>query len=75
MVTNEKGQTKKMCTKKNQKSNHCAKNVLQCRIQKASKIDVNGAKVQTTSKYIQFDAWARIGANKCNAKTGKFVYL
>ena len=49
---------------------HCAKNVL-----KASKTDVNGVKVQTTSKYIQFDAWARTGTNKCNAKTGKFVYL
>ena len=68
MVTDEKGQTKKMYTKRNQKSNHCAKNVLQCRI-------LNGAKVQTTAKYIQFDAWARTGTNMCNAKTGKFVYL
>ena len=37
--------------------------LLQCRILKASKIDVNGqvakAKVQTTTKYIKFDAWAR----------------
>ena len=57
MVTDEKGQTKNMYMKRNQKSNHCAKNVLQCRILKASKTDVNGAKVQTTAKYIQFDAW------------------
>ena len=75
MVTDEKGQTKNMCMKRNQKCNHCAKNVLQCRILKASKTDVNGAKVQTTAKYIQFDAWARTGTNRCNAKTGKFVYL
>ena len=37
--------------------------LLQCRILKASKIDANGqvakAKVQTTPKYIKFDAWAR----------------
>ena len=70
-----KGQTKNMYIKRNQKCNHCAKNVLQCRILKASKTDVNGAKVQTTAKYIQFDAWARTGTNRCNAKTGKFVYL
>ena len=44
--------------KRNEKSNHCAKNVLQCRIMKASKTDVNGAKVQTTAKYVQFDTWA-----------------
>ena len=44
--------------KRNEKSNHCAKNVLQCRIMKASKTDVNGANVQTTAKYVQFDAWA-----------------
>ena len=75
MVTDEKGQTKNMYMKRNQKSNHCAKNVLQCRILKASKTDVNGAKVQTTAKYIQFDAWARAGTNRCNAKTGEFVYL
>ena len=50
MVTDEKGQTKNMYMKRNQKSNHCAKNVLQCRILKASKTDVNGAKVQTTAK-------------------------
>ena len=56
MVTNEKGRTKNMYMKRNWKSNHCAKNVLQCRILKASKTDVNGAKVQTTAKYIQFDA-------------------
>ena len=66
---------KKMYTKRNQKSNHCAKNVLQCRILKDNKTDVNGAKVQTTVKYVQFDAWARTGTNRCNAKTGKFVYL
>ena len=27
------------------------------------------AKVQTTAKYIQFDAWARRGTKRCNAKT------
>ena len=75
MVTDEKGQTKNMCMKRNQKCNHCAKNVLQCRILKASKTDVNGAKVQTTAKYIPFDAWTRTGTNRCNAKTGKFMYL
>ena len=75
MVTDEKGQAKHMYMKRNQKSNHCAKNVVQCRILKASKTDKNGAKVQTTAKYIQFDAWARTGTNRCNAKTGKFVYL
>ena len=75
MVTDEKGQTKNMYMKRNQKSNHCAKNVLQCRILKASKTDVNGEKVQTTAKYVQFDAWARTGTNRCNAKTGNFVYL
>ena len=36
--------------------NHCAKTVLQCRILKARKSDVNGyeakGKVQTTAKYI-----------------------
>ena len=75
MVTDEKDQTKNMYMKRNQKSNHCAKNVLQCRILKASKTDVNGAKVQTTAKYIQFDAWARTGTNRCYARTGIFVYL
>ena len=55
--------------------NHCAKNELQCRILKAGKTDVNGAKVQTTAKYVQFDAWARTGTNSCNSKTGKFVFL
>ena len=75
MVTDEKGQTKNMYMKRNQKCNHCGNNVLQWRILKASKTDVNGAKVQTTAKYIQFDAWARTGTNRCNAKTGKFVYL
>ena len=48
-----------MYIKRNYKCNHCAKNVLKCRIQKARKTGVNGAKVQTTAKYIQFDAWAR----------------
>ena len=75
MVTGEKGKTKNVYMKRNQKSNHCAKNVTQCRILKASKTDVNGTKVQTTAKYMQFDAWARTGTNSCNAKTGKFVYL
>ena len=53
--------------------------LLQCRILKASKIDANGqvakAKVQTTAKYIKFDAWARTRTNKCYPKTGKFVYV
>ena len=53
---------------------NCAKTVLQCRILKASKTDVNGqeikAKVQTTAKYIQSDALARTGTKRCNAKTG-----
>ena len=57
MVTDEKGQTKNISRKRKQKSNHCAKNVLQSRTLKASKTEVNGAKVQTTAKYIQFDAW------------------
>ena len=74
MVTVEKGQKKSIYMKTNQKSNHCARNVLQCRILKANKTDMNGAKVQTTAKYIQFDAWARTGTNRCNA-TGIFVYL
>ena len=39
---------------------------------KARKTDVNGAKVQTTAKYIQFDAWARTGTKRCNGKTGEF---
>ena len=77
MVTDEKDQTKNMYMKRNQKCNHCAKKVLECRILKASKTDVNGANVQTTAKYIyiQFDAYARTGTNRCNAKTGKFVHL
>ena len=41
---------------------------------KASKTDVNGTKVQTTTN-MQFDAWARTVTNRCNAKTGKFVYF
>ena len=49
MVTDGKGLTKNMYMKRNQKSNHCANNVLQWRILKASKTDVNGAKVQTTA--------------------------
>ena len=45
---------KKYVHEKELESNHCAKNVLQCRILKASsKTDVNGAKVQTTAKCIQ----------------------
>ena len=61
MVTDEKVQTKNMQRKKNQRCSHCAKNLPQCRILKARKNDVNGAKVQTTAKYIQLDAWARKG--------------
>ena len=68
MVKDEKDQTKNIFMKRNQNSNHCAKNVLQCRILKASKTDVNGAKVQKTAKYIQFDACARTGTNRCIAK-------
>ena len=75
MVRDEKDQTKNMQMKRNQKSNHCAKNVLQCRILKAGKTDVNGAKVQAAGEYIQFDTQARKGTNRCNAKTGKFVHL
>ena len=75
MVTDEKGQTENMYMKRNQMSNHCVKNVLQCRILKASKTDVNGAKVQTTAKYVQLDAWARTSTNRCNAKRSKFMYL
>ena len=75
MVTDEKSLTRNMYMKRNQESNHCAKNVLQCRILKASKTDVNGAKVQTAVRYVQFDIWARTGTKRCNAKTGKFVYL
>ena len=75
MGTDKKDRTKNMYMKRSQKSNHCTKNLLQCRILKASKTDVNGAKVKTTAKYIQFDAWARTGTNRCNAKTGRFVYL
>ena len=67
MVADEKGQTKNMFMKKNQKSNDCAKNVLQYRIMKASKTDVNGAKVQTTR------IGARTRTNRCNTKTGKFM--
>ena len=36
---------------------------------------VNGyeakAKVQTTAKYIKFNAWARTGTKRYNAKTGE----
>ena len=52
--------------------NHCAKTVLQCRILKARKSDVNSleakAEVKTTAKYIQFDTWARVDTKRCNAK-------
>ena len=41
---------KNMYTKRNYRCNHCVKYVLQCRILKATKTDVNGAKVQTTAK-------------------------
>ena len=61
--------------KRNQKCNYYAKNVLQCRILKASKTDVDSAKVQATGKYIQFDAWAGTGTNRYNVKAIKFVYL
>ena len=41
----------------------------------ARKSDVNGkeakAKVQTTAKYILFDAWARTGTKRCNTKRGQ----
>ena len=70
MVTDKKDRTKNMYMKRSQKSNHCTKNLLQCRILKASKTDVNGVKVKTPAKYIQFDAWTRTGTNRCNAKTG-----
>ena len=67
---------KKYVHEKELESNHCAKNLLQCRILKASsKTDVNGAKSQKTAKYIQYDAWATPGTNSCNGKTGIFVYL
>ena len=75
MLTDEKGQTNIMYMKRNKISNHCAKNELQCRILKASKTDVNGEKVQTAAKYVKFDVWTRTGTNRCNVKTGKFVYL
>ena len=42
--------------------------LLQYRILKASKTD---AKVEATAKYIKFDAWARTGTKRCNAKTDK----
>ena len=74
MVTDEKDKTKNVHMKKNQKSNHSVKNITQCRMLKASKTDVNGTKVQTTTN-MQFDAWARTVTNRCNAKTGKFVYF
>ena len=49
--------------------------LLQCRIRMAGKTDVNGqvtkAKVQTTAKYIRFDAWARASTKRCNAKTSE----
>ena len=61
---------KKYVHEKELESNHCAQNVLQCRILKvSSKTDVNGAKVQTTTKYIQYDAWASTGA-PCKIKGG-----
>ena len=51
--------------------------MLQCRILKASKIDANGqvakAKLQTTAKYIKFDAWARTGTKRCNAKNRRML--
>ena len=66
----------KWIDKKYVETKNCAKTVLQCRILKASKSDVNGwdtkAKVQTTSKFIQLDAWTRTGTKRCNAKTGEY---
>ena len=75
MATDKKDRTKNMYMKRTQKSNHGTKNLLQCRILKASKTDVNGAKVQTTANDIQFDAWARTGTDRCNTKTSRFVYI
>ena len=61
--------------KRNEKPNHCAKTVLQCRILKARKSDVNSleakAEVKTTAKYIQFDAWARGDTKMGNEKTSQ----
>ena len=31
------------------------------------------AKIKTTAKYMQFDAWARISIIRCNAKTGQML--
>ena len=49
--------------------------VLQCKILKARKSDVNGweakAKVQITAMYVQFDACGRTGTKRWNAKTGQ----
>ena len=68
----KKARQKILYMKRNWKPNHCAKTVLQCRILKASKTDVNGTvKVQTTAKYVQFDACARAGTKRCNAKAGE----
>ena len=67
----------KMCTWKGTKNliTKTAKTVLQCRILKARKFDVNGleakAEVKTTAKHIQFDAWTRADTKRCNAKTGQ----
>ena len=53
----------KMCSWKGTKNLITVPKLLQCRILKARKSDVNGleakAEVKTTAKYIQFDAWAR----------------
>ena len=63
-----------MCKRKGTKTLITAKTVLQCRILKASKDNVNDeeteAKVQTTAKYMQCDAQARAGTKGCSAKTG-----
>ena len=49
--------------------------MLQCRILKARKRDVNDlegkAEVKTTAKYIQFDVWARAHTKRYDAKTGQ----
>ena len=65
----------KICTWKGSKNLIILPKLLQCRILKASKTDVNGhvakAKVQTTAKHIKFDAGVRTGTKRCNAKIGE----
>ena len=61
--------------KRNEKTNYCAKTVLQCRILKARKSDVNSleakAEVKATAKYIQFDTWASADTKRSNKKTSQ----